>query len=68
MMTPIILLSVVGMALSAAAQPNVVFFLVDDLGYSEDRKNPFFLMLAFYMVHTPIQPKPALKKKRSRKR
>ncbi len=31
-------------------------------GYSKDRKNPFFLMLAFYTVHTPIQPKPTLKK------
>ncbi len=30
--------------------------------FSADREQPFFLMIAFYTVHTPIQPKPELKK------
>jgi arylsulfatase A-like enzyme len=30
--------------------------------YAQDPDQPFFLMLSFYTVHTPIQPKPALKK------
>ena len=30
-------------------------------GYSKERGKPFFLMLSFYTVHTPIQPKPELK-------
>lgn len=29
--------------------------------YSKDREKPFFLMLSFYTVHTPIQPKQVLK-------
>lgn len=28
--------------------------------YSKDKENPFFLMLSFYTVHTPIQSKPKL--------
>jgi len=44
-------------------------YLTDRLGdeavtllqqYSQDRDNPFFLMLAFYTVHTPLQPKTEL--------
>jgi arylsulfatase A-like enzyme len=44
-------------------------YLTDRLGdeaitlikdYAGDRDQPFFLMLSFYTVHTPIQPKPKL--------
>lgn len=47
-------------------------YLTDRLGdetiglieeFSSDQDNPFFLMLSFYSVHTPIQPKVDLEKK-----
>ncbi|MBK1833950.1 sulfatase [Roseibacillus ishigakijimensis] len=46
-------------------------YLTDRLGdeatrlladYAQSPDEPFFLMLSFYTVHTPIQPKPALQK------
>jgi arylsulfatase A-like enzyme len=51
-------------------------YLTDRLGdeaiglierYAQDPDRPFFLMLAFYTVHTPIQPKPGLKKQYEQK-
>ncbi|MDZ8120035.1 sulfatase [Pontiella agarivorans] len=51
-----------------SAKPND-HYLTDRLGdeciellgqYSKDRNIPFFLMLSFYTVHTPIQPKKEL--------